>query len=396
MLKGGGSSEIELHAEWFRKLGFKRVGLHATEYVLARSRAEIHGDMAKIADDFHSLGLVKIYEIGAKPLMIGALGLKGIRDLYKSDAEVSLAGMSWLIEAKKWHAYAGTPSGVGIVDLGMSLMGCNCKACSGKSPSQVAESPDNIAWHNWVMLKEYAERGELPEMPIYDMVLEKDDCLAVVGDLHIGAPQSLWLPCLRRLKKVHPTRLVLLGDTFDFVEGKPKASHVVSFIDLLKNLDVHVRCVLGCSDSNASKFLKTLMRFAFAEGPREPQLYNPCPMLVEAMRSLAMLWRFSKDRIRVKLANEKVVTLSHGHELGLQRGASPEEVMKRLLEDKSQEEIRVIGHYHKSLYRPEEGGVMLGAWQAVTPEERRMGLSPDVADMLLIRGNGPMELLKGM
>ncbi|MEM3448815.1 MAG: hypothetical protein QXP38_08060 [Nitrososphaerota archaeon] len=138
------------------------------------------------------------------------------------------------------------------------------------------------------------------------------------------------------------------------------------------------------------------MRFAFAEGPREPQLYNSSPMLVEAMRGLAMLWRFSREELKVKLANGKVVRLSHGHELGLRRGASPEEVMKRLLEDKSQEEIRVIGHYHKSLYRPEEGGVMLGAWQAVTPEERRMGLSPDVADILLIRGNGSMELLKGM
>lgn len=209
-------------------------------------------------------------------------------------------------------------------------------------------------------------------------------------------PKSLWLPCLRRLKRVRPTHLVLLGDVFDFVEGKPKASHVTGFLRLLKSLGIHVRRVLGCSDSSAPKFLKALMRFVFAEGPWEPQLYNPSPMLVEAMRGLAMLWRFSREELKVKLANGKVVRLSHGHELGLRRDASPEEVMKRLLEDKDPNEVRVIGHYHKSLYRPEEGGVMLGAWRATTPEDRKMGLSPDVADILLIRGNGSMELLKGM
>lgn len=69
-------------------------------------------------------------------------------------------------------------------------------------------------------------------------------------------PQSLWLPCLRKLMKINPTHLVLLGDVFDFVEGKPKASHVVSFPRLLKNLNVHMRCVLGCSNSNVPGFLK--------------------------------------------------------------------------------------------------------------------------------------------
>ncbi|MBO3799125.1 MAG: metallophosphoesterase family protein [Thermoproteota archaeon] len=397
LLKGGDSSEIALHSEWLRKLGFRRIGLHATEYVLARSRgAKVHEDLTKIADDLYSLGLLKIYEIGAKPLMIGALGLKGLHDLYKSDVEASLTGMSWLLEARSWHAYAGTPSGVDLIDLGRELMECNCEACSGKPPNQIAENPNDIAWHNWVLLKEYAEKGELHEVSVYDMILGEDDCLAVVGDLHIGVPQSLWLPCLRRLKKIHPTHLVLLGDVFDFVKGKPKASHVISFLDLLKNLGVCMRYVSGCSDSSAPRFLKALMRFAFTKGPREPQLYNPNPMLVEAMRSLTMLYRFSKSRIRVKLADRKVVTLSHGHELGFRMDASPEEVMKRLLENKDSKEIRVIGHYHKSLYEPEERGVMLSAWRTITPEEREMGLPPDIADILIIKGDGSMELLKGM
>ncbi len=348
---------MALHAEWLEKMGFRRVGLHATEYVLARSRgAEVHEDMAKIADDLYSLGLVKIYEIGAKPLMIGALGLKGLHDLYKSDPEISLAGMSWLIEAKNWHAYAGTSSGVGIIDLERDLIECNCKACSAKFPNQIAENPDDIAWHDWVMLKEYAEKGKLDEIPVYDMILEKDDCLAVVGDLHIGVPQSLWLPCLRRLMEIHPTHLVLLGDVFDFVEGKPKASHIISFLDFLKDLGARMRYVSGCSDSNAPEFLKTLRRFTFARGPWEPQLYSPHPILVEAIRILTMLRRFSKKRIKVKLANWKVVRFSHGHELGLPMDANPKEMMKKLLENKDLSEIRVIGHCHRSLYRPEEGG----------------------------------------
>ncbi|MEM2051014.1 MAG: hypothetical protein QXZ66_01950 [Thermoproteota archaeon] len=397
LLKGGDSSEIVLHAEWLRKLGFKRIGLHTTEYVLARSRrAEIYGDMIKTANDLYSLGLMKIYEIEARPLIVGILSLKVLPDFYRSDPEISLAGMSWLTEARNWHAYAGTPSGADIIDLGSHLMECDCEACSGKSPSQITENPDEIAWHNWIQLKEYAEKGRLDEIPVYDMILEKDDCLAVVGDLHIGVPQSLWLPCLRRLMKIHPTHLVLLGDVFDFVKGKPKASQVVGFFRLLKDLGVHMKCVLGCSDSNVSGFLETLMRLAFTEGPEEPQLYNPNPMLTEAVRGLVAFWRFSREEVRVKLANGKVVRLSHGHELGLQKDMGAEEIMGELLRNKDPKEIYVIGHYHKSLYRPEEGGVMLGAWQAVTPEDRKMGLSRDVADILLIRGDGSMELLKGM
>ncbi|MBO3833136.1 MAG: hypothetical protein FGF51_07135, partial [Candidatus Brockarchaeota archaeon] len=357
---------------------------------------KVHGSLAKIAEDLYSLGLLKIYEIGAKPLMVGALGPKALRDLYRSDAKASLAGMSWLIEARNWHAYTGTPSGLGIINLGRHFMECSCEACSGKSPNLIAESPDDIAWHNWVVLKEYAEKGELHEIPVYDMILEKDDCLVVVGDLHIGVPQSLWLPCLRMLRKIHPTHLVLLGDVLDFVKGEPKASHVVGFFGLLKSLGVHMRYASGCSDSDVPGLLEALERLAFVKGPWEPQLYNPHPTLVEAMRILTMLWRFSKNRIRVKLANGKVVTLSHGHELGFPRDANPEEVMKKLLEDKDLNEIRVIGHYHKSLYRSKEGGVMLGSWRATTPEEKKTGFSPDIADILVVRGDGSMELVKGM
>ena len=397
LLKGADPSEITLHSEWLRRLGFKRIGLHATEYILAKSRVNIGGSksFAEISENLYSLGLVKIYEMEAKPLVIGILSLKGFPELYKSDAEASLTGMSWLIEARNWRAYTGTPSGVGVINLAKHFMECSCKACSGKSPNQIG-SPDDIAWHNWVQLREYAEKGKLNEIPAYDMMLEDDDTMAIIGDLHIGTPQSLWLPCLRRLKKIRPTHLVLLGDTFDFMKGKPRASHAVGFLRLLKSLSVHVRSVSGCSDSSVLGFLETLARFAFVKGPEEPQLYNPNPVLTEAIRGLVVFWRFSKRKIRVKLTNGKMVVLSHGHELGFQRNTDPEKVMEELLRKKDPDEIRVIGHYHKSLYRPEKEGIMLGAWQATTPEEKEIGFSPDIADMLIIRGDGSTELVKGM
>ncbi|MEM3390380.1 MAG: hypothetical protein QW491_13380 [Thermoproteota archaeon] len=173
LLKGGDPSEIVLHAEWLKELGFKRIGLHVTEYVLARSHASVKAnrDLVKILDNLCSLGLVKIYEVGAKPLIVGILSLKGLPNSYRSDPEISMAGMSWLAEARNWHAYAGTPSGVGVIDLGKYSMECNCEACSGKSLNRIAENPDDIAWHNWVMLKGYAEKGRLNEIPVYDMIL---------------------------------------------------------------------------------------------------------------------------------------------------------------------------------------------------------------------------------
>ncbi|MCX8183812.1 MAG: hypothetical protein N3F08_05280, partial [Crenarchaeota archaeon] len=188
LLKGGDPSEIAFHSEWLKKLGFRRVGLHATEYILAKSRVNVEVDrgLARVSNDLYSLGLVKIYEIGAKLLVMGVLSIKNFPELYKSDSEASLAGMSWLIEARNWRAYTGTPSGVGVINLGRQFMECNCEACSGKPPSRIAGSTDSIAWHNWVMLKEYAEKGKLDEIPAYDMMLEKGDIMAVVGDLHIG------------------------------------------------------------------------------------------------------------------------------------------------------------------------------------------------------------------
>ncbi|MBO3808322.1 hypothetical protein KEJ25_10150 [Candidatus Bathyarchaeota archaeon] len=43
-----------------------------------------------------------------------------------------------------------------------------------------------------------SSKGKLDEIPVYDMILGKDNSLAIMGDLHIGVPQSLWLPCLRK------------------------------------------------------------------------------------------------------------------------------------------------------------------------------------------------------
>ncbi|MEM3424269.1 MAG: hypothetical protein QXI42_00475 [Thermoproteota archaeon] len=397
LLKGGDSSEIALHSECLKKLNFKRVGLHATEYVLAKNRlgAEAGEGFAKISEELYSLGLMKIYEIEAEPLIIGVLSPESISE-YKSDPKASLAGMSWLIEARNWRAYAGTTSGVVAVNLGRYYMECNCDACSGKSPSQIAGSTDDIAWHNWAQLREYAEKGKLDEVPVYDMVLEKSDVMAVVGDLHIGTPQSLWLPCLRELKRIYPTHLVLLGDMFDFVKGEPKALQVVGFFRLLKGLGAHVRFVLGCSDSGITGFLETLGRFAFVEGPEEPQLFSPNPTLTEAMRDLVAFWRFSRRRVRVKLPDGRMAVLSHGDELGLRRGEDPEKVMEVLLKDRGPNEVLVIGHYHRSLYNLEEGGVMLGAWQAITSEKRKAGPPPDIGDVLIIRGDGSAELVKGM
>jgi len=188
-----------------------------------------------------------------------------------------------------------------------------------------------------VQLREYAEKGKLNEIPAYDMMLEDDDTMAIIGDLHIGTPQSLWLPCLRRLKKIRPTHLVLLGDTFDFMKSRPRASHAVGFLRLLKSLSVHARSVSRCSDSSVPGFLETLARFAFVKGPEEPQLYNP--VLTEAIRGLVVFWRFSKRKIRIKLTNGKMVVLSHGHELGFQRNTDPEKVMARTISTRSSMQV---------------------------------------------------------
>jgi len=108
-----------------------------------------------------------------------------------------------------------------------------------------------------------------------------------------------------------------------------------------------------------------------------------------------MLYTISKEKVKVKLANEKMIMFSHGNELGFKKKDDPKEIAEALLYNKELGITYVIGHYHKSFFKPEEGIVLLGAWQTQTREEEEIDFNPDIMEVLLIKEDGKMELIRG-
>lgn len=383
LLKGSDAREIETHSRWLKRLGFKRVGLHATEYILNYDE--------ELARDLYGKALEEMIRMRMQPLVIGVMGPKSFPPLlYRGYPESSFAGMSWLLKAREFVAYHGIEN----IDLKNCVMECGCEACLGKSPNQISRSIEDIAEHNLVQFKNFVERREKSGINTFDAVLE-EGTMAVVGDLHIGTPQSLWELCFSRLKQIKISHLVLLGDTFDFENGKPSLWEVTGFFRKLREIGVEVIPVLGCSDSSREGLLDALRELSLSEEPLKPQLLKPSPVRAEAVRSLLVFYTVAKEKAKVKLADGSVAIFRHGHDLGFGKKDHPEEIAGILHERKRPEDIYVIGHCHKSFLDPEKRVAILGSWQTRTPEDRENGFIPDVMDILLIKEDGSLRLIQG-
>jgi len=383
LLKGSDPREMETHSQWLKKLGFKRIGLHATEYIL-------HYD-EELARDLYGKALEEMIRMRAQPLVIGVMGPKSFPPLlYRRYVESSFAGMSWLLKAREFVAYHRMES----LDLKNCVMECGCEACLGKSPNQVSRSIEDIAEHNLVQFKNFVEGRRESVINVFDAILEKGT-MAVVGDLHIGTPQTLWEQCLSRLREIKPSYLVLLGDTFDLVDGKPSLWEVAGFFRGLSEMEAEVIPVLGCADSSQTRLFDALQDLSLSRKPLRPQLLKPNLIRALAIKNLLAFYAIAKEEVKVKLADGRIAMFEHGHGLGFSKTDSPEEIAKTLLDEKSPEEICIIGHYHKSFFNPERGIAMLGSWQTRTHRDRESGFIPDVTDILLVREDGSMELIRG-
>jgi len=391
LLKGSDPSEMESHSQWLKRLGFKQVALHATEYIILRSKKYSKLKIREIAEDLYGVALLKIRrEIMAQPLIIGAMSPRSFPSLlYKERSKPSFAGMSWLLEAREWHVYHGSK----VINLKDSVMECGCEACFGKSVNQISRSVESLAEHNLVQFKNFMERKGVSEIQLFDAVLERES-MAVVADLHTGTEQSLWRLCIEKLKEIHPSYIVFLGDAFDLINGKPRLYEITKFMDALRDIKAEIIPISGCSDSSDEKLLEAMQRFSFARGPLRPQLLKPNIEISKALRDFLIFHTLAKERIKVKLANGMLVAFSHGHELMFEKETDPKRVAEQLLQRKKDEDIHVVGHYHQSFFEPEKGVIMLGAWQTPTMEDEEAGFIPDLMEILLIREDGKLELIR--
>ncbi|MEM4610226.1 MAG: metallophosphoesterase family protein [Thermoproteota archaeon] len=384
LLKGSDAKEMDLYSHWLQRLGFKQVALHATEYVLNYEDEK--------ARDLMGTAVLKMIKLRVKPLIIGTASPRSLPyGLCREFPEASFAGMGWLLSAERFHAYHGLDT----LDLKACVMECNCQACLGKPATRVSRSVEDIAEHNLIQLKNLIGGEKVGEnIGVFDAVLEHGTT-AVVADLHIGTNQSLWETCLEKLKKIRPSYVILLGDTFDYVNGSPTLWEVTSFMNGLRELKAEVIPVSGCSDSDRLKLLEAMKQLLFTEDSIRPQLLESNDTRSGAVRDLLAFHSACKEEIRVKLADGRVIVLRHGHRLGFNKEDDLEEIVNGILREEDDIEIHVLGHFHKSFFKPKKRLVILGSWQTQTREEEKTGFIPDIMDILLIKGDGSLKLVRG-
>jgi len=374
---------MELDLQWLRRLGFGQVALHATEYVLSRDD--------ELSMKLMGVALTKMKELGAQPLIIGIASPRSLSyELYKAIPEASYAGMSWLLDAKRYVAYHGTY----LLDLKRGVMECDCAACLNKPIPQISGRIEDIAEHNLAQLNSLLNLREIEAVKFFDVMIERG-LTAAVTCLHVLTPQSLWESCLERLSEIEPKYLVLVGDTFDYERGDPTLWEIETFMRELRDLGTEVIPLLGCSDSNPMKLLEVMRNVLFRDEPIRPQLLNPSKIRSDAARDLLALYGASKEKVTLKLADGSVATFEHGHGLRLDRNAELESILAKLQYRRDPETLYVIGHFHRSFFDRRMKTVMLGSWQTQTPEEERAGFAPDITDILVIDEDGSFELQRG-
>ncbi|MEM3523317.1 MAG: hypothetical protein QXS04_01900 [Thermoproteota archaeon] len=133
----------------------------------------------------------------------------------------------------------------------------------------------------------------------------------------------------------------------------------------------------------------------FTEDSIRPQLLESNDTRSGAVRDLLAFHSACKEEIRVKLADGRVMVLRHGHRLGFNKEDDLEEIVNGILREEDDIEIHVLGHFHKSFFKPKKRLVILGSWQTQTREEEKTGFIPDIMDILLIKGDGSLKLVRG-
>jgi len=370
-------------------LRFEQTALHLTEYLLALKS----GDEAKveIARWPMRMALVMMKKIGAKHLMIGISSPNALQtEIQELMPGASYTGTSWLLNARTYVAYNGTDT----IDLKRSVMECKCPVCLRRGANQISRDTGIISEHNLVQINSLlSDNKTTPGSPeLFDVVID-EGLTAIVACLHIGRERSLWRECLNELERLKPHRVIFLGSTFDFKYGNPFAFEIYGFTSKLSELGADIVSLRGCTDSSLVELERAVRRILFERNPVKLPEFDDYKL--RAVGQLMAFYGMSKSRARIRLPDGRIAIFEHGDGIGADRTAKVEQIATDLRKGKEPGTLRVIGHYHRSYFKPDEGIIMLGSWQPMTPEEHNVGIVPDVMDVLIIEEDGRLVMHKG-
>lgn len=390
LLKGNIERQIRFSASTLARMGIKDMALHASEYMLAFSK-----DATVRQILYEHLGQAE--KLANSLLVIGVLNprrLPFFKVATPKGLKVSLAGMSWFLDAQKGLLYSDD----GFFDTTSKYVDCKCEVCFNAGPKALMSEVNTRAKHNLnYLIKQNTKSSTATVMKAYDLTLEDNEEALFVSDIHMWTGRTLLDEFLEFLKEKKPTCVVFLGDVFDFSTGEVELHETAAFFSTLRELGPSVFITKGCSDGDLGSFLSAFNRLVFA-GKAKPMLWSQ-----EDDRQLAQLyldlWRFyacAKERMDVKLANNELIAIEHGHKIIEDRSLPLKQVVRRMEEAKELARARwfVMGHLHRAFINEESGVASTGCWVWDKPCEDGRAGKGDIGTAISVHGNGKLELIR--
>ncbi len=270
--------------------------------------------------------------------------------------------------------------------------------CKGKSVSlldyavRVVESGEilshrsdvhSIAGHNLSYMSHLLHGKEI-DTEQYDAILE---LLALaISDIHIGTPESMTEEAIDLIRKYRPKTLILLGDIFDY-NGEVRPYHVILLFSVIEGID-NIVVMRGDAEEGSKlcpheEFLNVLDALVFSEEPWTA----PLRQRFRIQRYILWFYKYNRvmrERAKVLLPSGKSVLLIHGQQLGSYTLAR-DKVLERARYKKAMfnADWILLGHFHRPLLSPEDGVIVLGAWQRQTENMERTGFQPAKSAVLI-------------
>lgn len=390
LVKGNMTKQIEFSLKTLDKIGIKSVALHATEYLWEKASSTARQIlytyfrlMSKHADSILLIGVMS-------PSL-----LRFITETFLDRQKVSIAGLSWFLDAKDGFIY----SEEGREDAISNYVECSCSACTETAPEEFTINLKARARHNLNYIANTYNEGLSPTIQIYDLVLNANEKVFFVSDLHIGRGGTLLDTFLEFLKDKKPKHIVFLGDTFDFIRHTPELAHTFILFKVLREIGASVFVVKGCSDGTIEEFLLSLDALTMKGRPKHRLLLwteSQDERLKQVLFDLYRFYRSAKNSLRIKLAEEGLVIAEHGHRI-IEDPSKPIPIITKRLENiNAQRKSRwfIIGHLHRTFIREKERVASTGCWTIDPPYEGLRIRKEDVGSALVLSGEGTVEVIR--
>jgi len=393
LVKGNLENQIKFSIETLARIGIDSMALHTSEYMVD---FKVDGTVRQVLYTYSS----RLSESAKSVLLVGALNprwLSYVEDAFPKPKhpKLSIAGLSHFLDAERGRIYS-TPQ---YVDTTKNYAQCKCSVCSSIGPTDLMIDLGARARHNlnYVIDRVTKPSGDIAQLAKYDLILQGDEKVLIVSDLHMWTGRALLDNFLAFLEDERPTHIVFLGDIFD-LKGRPDLPETAAFFETLKGLGSLVFITKGCSDSDQGDFLSAFDRLAMGERPK-PMLWTEVeegedPSYTQACLDLHRFYRCAKERLDIKLADGGLIVAKHGHDLIVDPAMPLKQAVKELEEARAREHARwlIVGHLHRSFLDEEKRVASTGCWAWDDEHETFGTRREDLMTSIVVHGNGKVEL----